>query len=190
MTAKRLKRPYTRADFLAWEAEQEERWEFIDGLIRMMAGGTVDHNRIAGNVFAQLHAALRGSGCEAFQENMKLAPAVNEDVMYPDVLVICATAEGTSPTVETATVIVEVVSKASREDDYERKFQSYEEIPELRHYLVIEQEKAHVSLYSRASPEEDWRLRNVRKLDEPVELPSIGVTLSLRQIYAGTRPAA
>jgi Uma2 family endonuclease len=190
MTAKRLKRPYTRADFLAWEAEQEERWEFIDGLIRMMAGGTVAHNTIAGNIFAHLHAALRGGPVRPFQQNMKLAPTVNEDVTYPDVFVLCRPVAEADPTVASATVIVEVVSKTSREDDYERKFQSYEEIPELRHYLVVEQDRAHVSVYSRSSPEEDWRLRNLRKLDESVELPSIGVTLSLRQVYEGTRIAA
>jgi Uma2 family endonuclease len=190
MTAKRLKRPYTRGDFLAWEAEQEERWEFIDGLIRMMAGGTVAHNTIAGNIFAHLHAALRSGPCRPFQQNMKLAPAQNDDVTYPDVFVTCSPTEETDPTIATATVIVEVVSKSSREDDYERKFWSYEEISELHSYVIVEQDKAHVAVYTRSSSDEDWLRRNVSKLDESIELPSIGVSLPMRQIYEGTRAAA
>jgi Uma2 family endonuclease len=190
MTAKRLRRPYTRADFLAWEAEQDERWEFVDGLIRMMAGGTVDHNVIAGNIFAHLHAALAGSPCRPFQQNMKLAPAQNEDVTYPDVLVTCGAVEGTDPTVATATVIVEVVSKSSREDDYERKFWSYGEIADLRSYVIVEQDKPHVAVYTRASPDENWQRQNVGKLDDSIELPAIGVSLPMRRIYAGTKAAA
>ena len=46
--------PRTLDEFLAWEARQPERWEFVDGRLRMMAGGTVDHARIAMNILATL----------------------------------------------------------------------------------------------------------------------------------------
>lgn len=50
--------PWTVEEFLAWEREQEDRYEYVGGVIRMMVGGTLDHNAIAGNVFSALRAQL------------------------------------------------------------------------------------------------------------------------------------
>ena len=41
-----LPKPWTLDDFLAWEARQPERYEFVGGVVRMMVGGTLAHNRI------------------------------------------------------------------------------------------------------------------------------------------------
>ena len=84
-----IRQPFDRSAFLAWEDAQPDRWELVGGIIRMMAGGTVDHNTVAGNIYAFLHSKLRGGPCRPFQQNMKLTPAENEDSTYPDVLVIC-----------------------------------------------------------------------------------------------------
>ena len=36
-------KPWTVDEFLAWEREQAERYEFVDGMIRMMDGGPLAH---------------------------------------------------------------------------------------------------------------------------------------------------
>ena len=36
-------RPWTVDEFLAWEREQAERYEFVDGVVRMMDGGPLAH---------------------------------------------------------------------------------------------------------------------------------------------------
>ena len=183
----RLKRrPHTRADFLRWEAEQEGRWELVNGVIRMMAGGTRAHNTIAGNVFARLHAALLGKPCRPFQQNQLLTPRENDDAMYPDVLVVCGQGRDEDATVDEATVIVEVVSKSSRDGDYDLKWESYQEIAALRHYLIVEQEKRFISVYSRSSADEDWRFRFYKELEDEIPLDSIGLKLRLEDIYADT----
>jgi len=37
----------TPEEYLAWEAEQQVRHEYIDGVVYAMAGGTIAHNDIA-----------------------------------------------------------------------------------------------------------------------------------------------
>jgi Uma2 family endonuclease len=181
------RRPFTRPDFLAWESRQEERWEFVDGVIRMMAGGTVAHNTIAGNIFAALHAALRHSACRPFQQNMKLTPAANDDSTYPDVMVVCGAVEDSDATLSEAVVIAEVVSKSSREDDYDRKWESYQMIPTLRHYLIVEQDRVSVALYSRMAEDGGWQYQHFDSLEQSVALSSINVTLGVDVVYDGVK---
>ena len=55
-------------EFLAWEREQPQRYERVSGVIRMMIGGTIDHNRIALNVADAFRRRLRDGDCEALRE--------------------------------------------------------------------------------------------------------------------------
>jgi hypothetical protein len=90
-----LSRPHqTLEEFLAWEREQPERYERVSGVIRIMTGGTIDHNRITLNVADALRQCLRGGDCEAFVNNMKVVTPAG-DVMYPDVVVACGDLPGT-----------------------------------------------------------------------------------------------
>lgn len=187
--AKKQRRVYTRTEFLEWESRQDERWEFIDGRIKMMAGGSADHNLIAGNIFAILHAALRGTPCRPFQQNMKLAPDANDDVTYPDVLITCRPFDGKAQTLASATVIVEVLSKSSRDDDYGDKWEGYQAIPDLRHYLIVSQDEPTVLVYSRSDEDEEWRFRRVEGPEGRVDLSAIGVALPLREVFEGTAVA-
>jgi len=85
---KPLIEPWTDDDVLAWERAQEERYEFVDGIVRMMVGGTLAHARIKGNVYASLREQLGGSRCEVFFDGPKVVTAGAS--MYPDAVVTCA----------------------------------------------------------------------------------------------------
>ncbi len=115
-----------------------------------------------------------------------LTPRESDDAMYPDVLVVCSPGRDEDATVDEATVIVELVSKSSREGDYELKWESYREMNALRHYLIVEQEKRSVSVYSRSTATEDSRFRSYKMLDAEMPLDAIGVKLRLEDIYADT----
>jgi hypothetical protein len=58
-------------DFLAWEREHPQRCERVSGIIRVMTGSTIDHNRIMLNVAEALWRRLRGGDCEAFVNDLK-----------------------------------------------------------------------------------------------------------------------
>jgi Uma2 family endonuclease len=181
-----LKQPFDRAAFLAWEAEQPDRWEFLGGVVEMMAGGRVDHNIVAGNLFFALRLRLRGGPCMPFQQNMKLTPAETEDSTYPDILVTCRPVAGNRPSVATATCLVEVLSPGTREKDASRKWDSYQKIVDLRHYALVDPERPRIALYSRADENAVWIFRVIEGLDAELPLPACGVVIPFREIYADT----
>ena len=47
-------------EFLAWEERQAERYEFVGGVLRLMSGGTANHDLVGMNLGGALWAALRG----------------------------------------------------------------------------------------------------------------------------------
>ena len=74
MASTALKAPATLDEFLAWEEEQPERYEFLDGVVRMMTGGTEDHDRLSVNLIRLLANALRGGPCSVHASNLKVEP--------------------------------------------------------------------------------------------------------------------
>jgi Uma2 family endonuclease len=58
--ASSLPQPWTVEDFLAFEAEEEERYEFVDGIVRLMSGASAAHSAIKLNLALALWAALKG----------------------------------------------------------------------------------------------------------------------------------
>jgi Uma2 family endonuclease len=186
---RKLPKP-ARDDFLEWEAAQSDRHELVGNVMRAMAGRTVDHNRIAGNIHAALHGWLANGPCEVFQQNMQLTPAENEDATYPDVMVVCKPLQGGEARVSEATVIVEVTSPSTEQDDIVRKWHGYQRIPALRHYLIVSQGSADVQSYSREQENDAWVYRRVTSLDARVDLPAVGVSLPLSEVYARTKVIA
>lgn len=76
-------------EFLADHAQRpDERWELEDGVPVMMSGGTRRHARVGGNIFATLHAKLRGSGCEPFNSDMLVRTGI-VSARAPDVAIYC-----------------------------------------------------------------------------------------------------
>jgi Uma2 family endonuclease len=186
MSTAAKKKAFSRDNFLAWEERQEARWEFLDGVIAMMAGGTIDHNKIVDNVAAALRPSARARGCWPFQHNQKLAPRANDDVAYPDLAVVCGDVDGRATVVPEAMILVEVVSKSSRMADYAKKWDSYRTVGALRHYLVIEQDEAMVTSWNRSTEDEPWRQESVEGLDGEIDVAALGLRVTLRQIYEGT----
>jgi Uma2 family endonuclease len=106
------RRHQTLEEFLAWEREQSERYERVSGVIRMMTGGTLDHNRITLNVADALRQRLRGSKCEVFVNDVKVVTPAG-DVMYPDVVVACGDLPGKATVADAPVVIVEILSEST-----------------------------------------------------------------------------
>ena len=115
---------FSPEEYLATEEDSDIRHEFLNGEVYAMAGTTVDHNRIAGNIFGALHSHLRGQTCEAFMNDMKarIELAHGEWFYYPDVMVNCDPGGQKKLYCDTPAVIVEVLSKRTRRiDEGEKK---------------------------------------------------------------------
>src|SRR5712691_11337219 len=79
-------------EFLAWEREQPERYEYSGGVARMMTGGSLDHSTIASNLWTALRDRLRRGAGRPFRGDTKVI--ANGSVRYPDLSVTCTLVRG------------------------------------------------------------------------------------------------
>ena len=173
----------TAEKFLAWEIEQPERWELVDGECFAMAGGTDIHNMIAGNLYVALRTRLASRRCSVFMSDMKLKIAEDETVFYPDVLVSCDEADrGRRQWKEAPVLIAEVLSPSTEAYDRGRKFAAYRLIPDLTTVLFLNQSQPFVECYTRAGKNE-WRLTEARGTDAVVTLGKLDLSLPLAELY-------
>jgi Uma2 family endonuclease len=175
-------RPWTVDEFLEWERQQPERYEYVGGMIVMMVGGTSDHHTISGNVFAALRSALRGSGCRAYVEGMKVD--AGEGAAYPDVVVTCSKVAPKQDVVAEPVIIVEVLSRSTETFDRGAKWLAYQTLPSLRQYVLVSQDEMKVEVFERDAQSWLYRL-----LDDPkagLAFAVGGCTMTLAEIYEET----
>jgi Uma2 family endonuclease len=184
-------RHYSLEEYFATEESSAIKHEYFDGEILAMAGASLRHNRIAGNVFAALRSALRSSECEVFGSDLRLRTPGGL-LTYPDDMVICGEVELSSidrlDTVLNPVVIVEVLSPSTEAYDRGEKLRLYREIPTLRDYLLIEQDEVLVEHYrieppGNAAPLVEFSPRRHTERDDVIRLSAINVDLTVQAIY-------
>ncbi len=166
------------------ELESVTKHEFHDGDIFAMAGASLPHDHITSNVHALLRTALRGSGCNAFTSDLRVATPGGL-YTYPDVSVICGTVELVPGRPDTATnpvVLVEVLSDATRDYDRGKKFDLYKEIPTLKEYLTVEQSALLVEHWRRGTGSL-WTVKRHTRPSAVVRLQTQRVPLPLTEVY-------
>ena len=92
MTPALKQRTCTHEEYLELEVASEERHEYVNGEIRLIIGGTPDHNDIAGNLYILVKLALRGKPYRTFYTDQRLwipgGTAHPEGTVYTQVLLI------------------------------------------------------------------------------------------------------
>jgi Uma2 family endonuclease len=168
-------------EFLSWEREQPERYEFADGVVTMRTGQTLGHGTITMNLIAGLREKLRGSLCRVFASSVKII--ANETVRYPDLCVTCQAVNGRDDVVPAPVLVIEIVSPDTERLDRGRKKFDYFATPSIRQYAIVEQDERRVDLYTRA--ETGWT-NEVVTGNAVLNLSSIGAALSLDTLYEDT----
>lgn len=174
--------------FLDWELRRPERFELVGGVVRLVAGGSEDHDRIAGNIFAALRVRLRGSPCSAHGSNLKVVSRAANAIMYPDIFVRCGPRDGARPWIEDPLVVVEVLSESTAKHDLTRKRLAYEAIPTLHRIVYVSLDEPRLDLRVRG---EDgfWRDDTAEGLGGTLALPELGLTVPLAEIYEDSEVA-
>jgi Uma2 family endonuclease len=182
------KAPATLDAFLAWEEQQPERYEFLDGLVRMMTGGTEDHDRLSVNLIRLLANAPRGGPCSVHASNLKIVSRAGNASMYPELFVRCGPREGKRTRIEDAVVAVEVLSPSTAQDDLTRKRRAYTALPTMRVVVYASQDEPRLDLVRRR-PDGRFEDEVIEGLDGVLELPEIGASLAMAEIYEDTEVA-
>lgn len=170
-------------DYLEGEKISKTKHEFVNGEVYAMAGASDTHHRISANCFKKLDDHLEDTDCEAFMVDMKLK-ADESDFYYPDVFVACDESPESRFYREEPVLIIEVLSPSTRQIDRREKLKVYQQIPTVKEYLVIEQEKVHIELHRR-QPDGNWltHFYNKGDFDEIIEFQSVGMEITLDEIY-------
>ncbi|RZK15358.1 MAG: Uma2 family endonuclease, partial [Flavobacterium sp.] len=130
--------PYiSEQEYLEGELLTDIKHEYIEGEVYAMAGAHRNHVRLSDNVLGILLAHLKGKPCQPFGSDMKVK--VGKNYFYPDVIVDCSDDEHDYYT-KFPTIIVEVLSKSTRQKDKTLKRDLYLTIPTLQEYIMIEQD--------------------------------------------------
>ena len=176
-------------EYLEGERSAEVRHEYVDGRVYTMAGASDDHNRIVGNIFAELRESLRGKRCEPFMSDMKvrIPPSFAEVFYYPDVLVACDPSDNAKYYRERPSVIFEVLSPETERIDRREKAIAYRQIPTLEALVLVEQDRIAITVLRRA--ERGWRLEMIEEPGAALKLPEIGVDIPVARIYERTAVA-
>ena len=179
------KRYYTIEEYLALEEKADSRSEYIDGEIIPMAGGSANHNRIAGNFYAVMNFAFKRENYEVFNSDMRLWLPKPRIYTYPDVMVIAGEPEffeNRKDIITNPKVIIEVLSKSTESYDREDKFKAYRTIPPFEEYLLIEQDIIYIRHYSKTSNKR-WSLQEYDEEDEKISLTTIPFEITLQDLY-------
>jgi Uma2 family endonuclease len=142
----------TAEEFLAWEAGQKERHDFVNGEVFAMAGAEDRHVTVALNIAMGLRQHLAGTPCRTFMADMKVQAAAGRSFFYPDVVVTCSEADRQSPLVKREpTLIVEVLSPSTAAYDLGEKFVHYRQIPSLREIAFVDLDARRTDVYRKGS---------------------------------------
>jgi len=149
--------PYvTYEDYLAAEQAGTTKHEWLDGVVYAMAGGSLEHSRLAGNMHTALKTAF--AGCEVFQSAAMLFIRASDLSTYADVTLVCGPVEAqkverNSKVIGEAlinpTVIVEVLSDSTEQYDRGENFAHYMKLPSLEEYVLVSQDQARIEVFRR-----------------------------------------
>ncbi|NEP81594.1 MAG: Uma2 family endonuclease [Okeania sp. SIO3C4] len=172
-------------DYLEGEKMSPIRHEYLGGQIFAMSGGSEEHNRIGGNIYASLLTHLRGSGCKTFIADMKVKIAIAENssdiFYYPDVMVTCNPQDIEKYYKNFPCLIVQVLSPSTQDLDRREKRLNYQSLASLQEYVLVSQTEMKVEIY-RSSETGYWSRESLGKEDF-LELNSVGLTLTIADIY-------
>lgn len=186
MTA--LEKPiFSAEDYLAWEATQSEKHEYLAGEVFAMAGASDAHVTIAGNLFAALRHHLRGRPCRTYIADMKVEVAAANAFFYPDVFVSCSAADAAlADRKREPLLVIEVLSPTTAAFDRGAKFAYYRQLASLSEYVLVDTERVAVDVFRRQA-DGHWVLYPFGP-GEAVELASVALTMPIEAVYEDAWP--
>ncbi len=177
---------YSPEEYLALERDARDRHEFLDGIIYAMAGESLSHSRVSANILGEVRNKLKCRPCEALSPNMKVRTSNASLFSYPDLTIVCGqpTFHDTKKDVLTnPKVIFEVLSPSTEKYDRTTKFLRYRMGNEtLSDYVLVSQDRPFVEHFCKQA-DGNWLYRSFSQISDEFCIDSVGMSLSLSEIY-------
>lgn len=159
------------------------RYEYLEGEIRMLAGGSPDHSIIIANLTATIKGPLRGSQCRVYNSDVQLQLSKKRYV-YPDITISCDERDrNQKETIHYPRVVVEVLSPTTEATDRGKKAAYYRACPTIQEYMMVDSEEVLVEVHRRE--EEKWTI-NIFEPGDTIILESLSIQFPIEEAYEGT----
>ncbi|MCD6012362.1 MAG: Uma2 family endonuclease [Flavipsychrobacter sp.] len=185
------KRKYTIEEYLEMENAATEKHEYYQGEIFAMSGAKLQHNDIAGNLYANLWNKLKGKPCKPYNSDQRIHIEKNSLFTYPDISIVCGqrnTLNDDQYNVLNPTMIIEVLSPSTKTYDRGDKFKLYRDIPTLKEYVLVDSGSYSIEDFY-INEQGNWELNEYKNLSDTLVFNSIGISLPLNDIYDGVNIA-
>ena len=174
------------------ESDPIHRYEYIDGEIYMMTGGTVRHSRVGANLISLLDRLLEDNPYVVYNSDACFQVS-EERYVCPDVTVSCDPGDSDENSEEEEDLkavqhphfVAEVHSPDTTKLDLNEKSMLYQSHPSIQEFLFIGTRMPKVQLYRRESNNR-WIVYLLNYEDE-VELTSLGIHFPVASLYKKTR---
>ncbi len=171
-------------DYIALDENASSvRYEYVDGRLRMLAGGSPDHSIIATNIASILHSALRKTPCTVYNSDIRFKLSESRYV-HPDITVGCDERDkGKKDNIHYPRVVVEVLSPGTENIDKGEKLDMYLDYPSIEEYILVGSQKKLVGVYP--CDGDTWVSRRY-KTNSIVQLSSIEASIAIEDTYEKT----
>src|SRR5579871_1334615 len=176
----------TPEEYLEHDRASDVRNEYYNGHMYAMAGGSVLHAIIIGNLTRETGNALRGRPCFVAPSDLRVRISPDGLYTYPDIVVVCGelkVLDRRNDTVLNPILVIEVLSPST--EAYDRGFKSaqYRTLETLQEYALVSQSEARVEIFRRQSSS-DWLLSEAVGLESACRFDSLDASVKLSEIYA------
>ncbi len=180
---------YTIEEYLQMENAATEKHEYYQGEIFAMSGAKLQHNIVTRNLLVWLTNKLKGNPCQPFCSDLRIHVEKNTLFTYPDLSVICGeplSLNNDGMNFLNPSIICEVLSPSTKDYDREAKFKLYRDIPTLKEYILVDPLPAQIEAYF-INTHGNWELIEYKSIHQTLVLPTIQVSIDLKDIYEGTK---
>lgn len=185
MTSSLKQNYYTSEEYLSQEETSLLKHEYIDGEIIEMTGGTPNHNEICLNLATTLKTRLRGQNAKVYMTDLRLWIPSYQVYTYPDIMVIKGQpilVENRQDTITNPSLIIEVLSKSTKNYDQGDKFDYYCSLATFQEYILVDQYQYHVKHYTKQT-DQQWLITTYHSQNDSFSLISFNCEVKLREIY-------
>ncbi|MEM6599679.1 MAG: Uma2 family endonuclease [Cyanobacteria bacterium P01_C01_bin.69] len=176
----------TAEEYLVWEPKQALRYEYCDGQVFVMTGGTKGHNRLALNLYSALVDKVDDSGCEINTSDVKVLVKEGNAYRYPDLVVSCDERDKREPGFyQFPQLMVEVLSSRTKGADRFEKYKEYTQLPSLQAYLLISSDCTQIECFRRGEGR-IWLYFQYGASDV-ISLESLGIDVPVDLIYENVK---
>lgn len=170
--------------FALLEKDPQHGYEYLDGRVYMMTGGSPDHSIIGSNMNSMLRDLLKDRRCIVYNSDVYFQLSETYRICL-DVAVSCDPRDrGAQDAIRYPSLVVEVLSPTTEARDRGEKSLQYRSCPSIQEYLLINVQFPIIELFRREK-HGFWSLYTLQ-VGDSVELTSLGIHFPVADVYQDT----